>query len=209
MSDALAERNWWDRTVVDGTWQENTEGVPPYDVEATAERVLVALGLRAGPLLDLGCGTGRLTRAVSERITGSITAVDVSRELLKRAVTASPNSERIDYRTCDGRELPPVCFTHPFNGAYAVTVFQHIPFEAQVNYLKQVWSCLLPGRKFTFTVAVGDEDQFLNHQIADIRQYAHDLKQTWSAVEIDIPIGFDYQFEFAGEHGWTWVTLTR
>lgn len=200
MSDAIQERNWWDRTVVDGTWRDNTEGVPPYDVDAVADRIVATLGIH-GPLLDLGCGTGRLTRAVCKRITDFIVAVDSSPELLKLAIEADPEGKWIDYVHNDGRALPAICSQHLFRGAYAVTVLQHIPFEAQVNYLKQVWSILATGGKFTFTVAVGEQDSFLNHQWWDLDAIGRMLTDRWWASCVIL--------EHNDPNGWTWVTLTR
>ncbi len=68
-------------------------------------------------LLDFGCGTGRFSRDLAKLIRGSVTAVDVTRELLKLAST-SPN---VTYKLVDE--------TLPFPDA---------SFDV-------VWSCLVLG----------------------------------------------------------------
>lgn len=192
MSD---EADWWDSTVTNGTWRENTEGNPPYNVDAVADYIIDTLGT-TGPFLDLGCGTGRLTRAVASRMDSQIIdGVDSSFRLLHVAIdTPHP---RIDYHLCDGRTIPT---TGPYRGAYAVTVFQHIPDYAKWGYIRQVYDRLLPEGVFLFTLAVGDEPaSFLNHQVSDALEFNDNLITLFDATSISEP----------DENGWTWVAALK
>ncbi|WP_246607474.1 class I SAM-dependent methyltransferase [Paractinoplanes toevensis] len=52
--------------------------------------VISEVPLRAGRVLDAGCGTGNLTRALRQREPGEIVAVDMSPVMLKRARRKNP-----------------------------------------------------------------------------------------------------------------------
>jgi len=59
-------------------------------------------------ILDLCCGTGRLTKLISQRLQGSgvVIALDYSREILELAKEKTKGSSNIKYQVGDGRHLP-------------------------------------------------------------------------------------------------------
>ena len=64
----------------------------------------VLAGQRARSVLDFGCGTGRMSRAVAW-FADLVTAIDTSREWSERA--REPNTDpRVDFTTYDGHVLP-------------------------------------------------------------------------------------------------------
>jgi SAM-dependent methyltransferase len=102
-------------------------------------------------VLEIGCGAGRLTRALS-KIFGEIHAVDVSGEMVSRARAAlqdRPNVTFYQNNGCDLRVVPPLVFDF----AYSSLVFQHIPSRDVIDtYVREVHRLLRPGALFKFQV---------------------------------------------------------
>jgi cyclopropane fatty-acyl-phospholipid synthase-like methyltransferase len=159
---SVDEREWWDglegQAILD-----NTAGVPPYDATAVAKYLIEVLQLQPGDrVLDLGCGTGRLTNEIATRRPGArFVGVDIAPSLIDLAMAEAPPNAW--YRIGDGRALPD--HIGMFDGAYSITMFQHIPHDAVRGYLADVAAHLRSESLFMFTVAVGTEDSFLNHQV--------------------------------------------
>lgn len=197
---ALDEEAWWNG-LGDEDALLNTAGDPPYNVVSVGIRILNSVDpLR---LLDLGCGMGRLTNMIARRLLpdeGVVHGVDVSRRLLDAAVTDANQRglSNVHYWHGDGRTLPSGLGGR-LSGAYSVAMFQHIPSDAMWGYLRHVHERLEPGGVFVFTIALGDEDTFLNHQIPDVSSFAQDLAEIYNDVMIE-PLD---------EIGWTWVTARK
>ena len=80
---------------------------------------------KAMRVLEIGCGAGRLTRALA-KLFGEVHAVDVSGEMVARAKAALkdfPNAHVYQNNGCDLTVVPEL----EFDFAYSVIVFQHIP----------------------------------------------------------------------------------
>ena len=102
-------------------------------------------------VLEIGCGAGRLTRALAE-LFGEVHAVDVSGEMVERARAALagfPRAHVYQNNGCDLSVIPPL----EFDFAYSAIVFQHIPsHEIIENYVREVHRVLRPGALFKFQV---------------------------------------------------------
>jgi SAM-dependent methyltransferase len=102
-------------------------------------------------VLEIGCGAGRLTRALS-KLFGEVHAVDVSGEMVaeaRKALADRPNAHVYQNNGCDLSVIPPL----EFDFAYSAIVFQHIPSRAIVeNYVREVHRLLRPGALFKFQV---------------------------------------------------------
>ena len=79
-------------------------------------------------VVEIGCGLGRMTRALAAR-AGGVTAIDVSPEMLERAQRLNPNLSTVAWTAGDGTTLAGIpdasadaCMSH--------VVFQHIPDPA-------------------------------------------------------------------------------
>jgi cyclopropane fatty-acyl-phospholipid synthase-like methyltransferase len=187
MQTSETERHWWNElSPLDA--RINTAGVPPYDVEKIGSFVLSELMVgHAARILDLGCGLGRLTTWIADRVPdGEITAVDISETMIKLA-ERRPN---IVYRVGDGRTLPESCGT--FDGAYAVTLFQHLPPDAVRGYLTDVHAHLRPEARFVFNASIGTTSTFLQHDLTDGQM-----------ADLLLEAGFLVATSFEA-HGWTW-----
>jgi SAM-dependent methyltransferase len=102
-------------------------------------------------VLEIGCGAGRITRALS-KVFGEVHAVDVSSEMValaKRTVAASPNAF---IHQNNGRDLD-VLPVSDFDFAFSMCVFHHIPSKEVIeSYIRQVGERLKPGKLFKFEV---------------------------------------------------------
>jgi trans-aconitate methyltransferase len=189
------EREWWDslegQAVID-----NTAGHPPYDVESVAN-LLEAVLFRSGTVLDLGCGTGRLGHCMAERLRlTDIIGVDASQKLVWMANESRP----VNFFAVvgDGLTIPR---SQPIVGAYAVTVFQHLPVATAYGYLKQVHDLLVPGGRFAFTWIEGEEDTFLSHQTQ--REVVDDWLELAGFARAVHLVHSDHP------SGWRWVVATK
>ena len=102
-------------------------------------------------VLEIGCGAGRLTRALSN-LFGEVHAVDISGEMIKcaRAALADrPHAHVYQNNGCDLAVVPPL----DFDFAYSNIVFQHIPSRDVIeNYVREVHRLLRPAALFKFQV---------------------------------------------------------
>jgi SAM-dependent methyltransferase len=106
---------------------------------------------KAMRVLEIGCGAGRLTRALAN-LFGEVHAVDVSGEMIARAREAladKPNAHFYQNNGCDLAVVPPM----EFDFAYSNIVFQHIPSREVIeSYVSEVHRLLRPGALFKFQV---------------------------------------------------------
>jgi SAM-dependent methyltransferase len=99
--------------------------------------------------LEIGCGVGRMTRMMA-RIFRSVTAVDVSTEMVERAKTNLKGLDNVSVVLGDGATLSALAEVS-FDFAFSFIVFQHIPaFEVVASYCREVYRVLRPGGLFKF-----------------------------------------------------------
>ena len=113
-------------------------------------RMIDMLSLRKGStVLDLGCGTGYLTKLLSERVgpEGKVVAIDPDGERLKIA-SEKHSAPNIDYIQADDQTFP--------SGQYDV-IFSNIVIHwiSDKCYFRRVYDNLTPGGFFAFTTANG------------------------------------------------------
>lgn len=98
-----------------------------------------------GVALDIGCGLGRLSRALASRFE-SVEAVDISREMIARAEAFSPPSPaNLVFSVCEGDGSLPNR-TASIDFAFSYLVFQHLPRVSLVaRYLGELARVLRPG----------------------------------------------------------------
>jgi ubiquinone/menaquinone biosynthesis C-methylase UbiE len=102
-------------------------------------------------VLEVGCGSGRVTRALSE-VFGEVYGVDISGEMVRRArqaLAGRPNATVLQNNGMDLSVLPQL----EFDFAFSTIVFQHIPSREIIeNYVREVNRVLRPGALFKFQV---------------------------------------------------------
>ncbi len=117
----------------------------------------VAQGMdpKAMTVLEIGCGSGRLTRALAESF-GTVYAVDISGEMIDRAkvtLHAQPNAHVFQNNGRDLAVLDPVLKEGSADFAFSYIVFQHIPsVDVIYSYVREVRRFLKPGGLFKFQV---------------------------------------------------------
>ncbi len=98
----------------------------------------------ADRVLDIGCGVGRVTRALAPRAAG-VVALDVSPEMLKRARELNPGLDNVDWVQGDGVSLRPL-EDASIDGCFSHVVFQHIADpEITLGYVREIGRVLKPG----------------------------------------------------------------
>jgi SAM-dependent methyltransferase len=151
-------------------------------------------------VLEIGCGAGRLTRALSG-IFGEIHAVDVSGEMVARARAAlhdRPNVTFYQNNGCDLAVVPPLVFDF----AYSSNVFQHIPSREVIDtYVREVHRLLRPGALFKFQVegnpsARDSSPDDTWHGVSFNREQAAAMAQR---------CGFEHRYSFGEGHHYFWL----
>ena len=152
-------------------------------------------------VLEIGCGAGRITRALAGYF-GEVHAVDISAEMIARAKDAlrsCPNAHVYQNNGMDLSVVPAL----PFDFAFSLYVFQHIPsYEVIESYFRAVHRLLRPGTLFKFQ-AQGSDRVIVNPA------------ETWVGVPISMAraeemaarTGFELRYSAgAGEEEfWVWL----
>ena len=125
------------------------------DGEETLERLQAILGFSIGSaetVVDIGCGVGRLTRALAGRAR-KVYGLDVSREMLTRAREASPDLDNVEWLHGDGTTLS-VLPDASVDGCVSHVVFQHLPEpQMTLGYVREMGRVLRPGGWTAFQVS--------------------------------------------------------
>ena len=103
-------------------------------------------------VLDLGCGIGRLTRALAGQ-AGHVIALDVSPEMLRRAQEHNAALHNVTWLLGDGESLTGV-EDATLDGAVSHVVFQHIPDpQITLGYVRELGRALKPGAWAAFGIS--------------------------------------------------------
>lgn len=95
-------------------------------------------------VVEIGCGIGRITRAIAARAERVI-ALDVSAEMLERAAKHHPNLGNVEWLHGDGHSLAGVP-DGVADACFSFVVFQHIPDPAvTLAYVREMGRVLKPG----------------------------------------------------------------
>ncbi|MGI8990371.1 MAG: methyltransferase domain-containing protein [Bryobacteraceae bacterium] len=151
-------------------------------------------------VLEIGCGAGRVTRALSE-LFGDVYGVDISSEMILQAKSGLADRSNIHLFQNNGTDLG-VLGDIEVDFAFSSIVFQHIPSRAVIeNYVGEVNRVLRPGGLFKFQVQ-GDaslktapDDTWLGVPFSDEE-----------AVEMALRRGFEprYRHGAGGQYFWLW-----
>ena len=102
-------------------------------------------------VLQIGCGVGRVTRALAE-VFGEVCGVDVSSVMAKKGREYLSSCENVSLFVNNGRDLG-VLGNRRFDFALSLLTFQHIPSKAIIeSYIAETSRVLRPGALFKFEV---------------------------------------------------------
>jgi SAM-dependent methyltransferase len=103
-------------------------------------------------VVEIGCGMGRLTRALKAR-AATVRALDVSGEMLERARAHNDGLAGVEWLQCDGRTITGVADASA-DGVFSHVVFQHVPDAAiTLGYVAEMGRVLRPGGWAAFQVS--------------------------------------------------------
>ena len=163
MGGAEAERYWDERARENALFYVDNElDYDDPDTDAFWQRgedvVQLMLGMvdleieRTDTVLDIGCGVGRLTRALATR-AGRVYGLDVSREMLWLAQQHNPHLTNVEWVHGDGESLRGI-EDGSVDGCFSHVVFQHIPDpEITLAYVRDMGRVLPPGGWALFQVS--------------------------------------------------------
>jgi SAM-dependent methyltransferase len=151
-------------------------------------------------VLEIGCGAGRITRALSG-LFGEVHAVDVSGEMVAKARLALGDRPNAFIYQNNGKDLS-VIGERTFDFAFSTIVFQHIPsYDVIESYVREVFRLLRPGALFKFqvqgdaTLTTTADDTWLGVPFSDE-----------AAVQMAERSGFEprYRHGAGGQYFWLW-----
>ena len=167
-------------------------------------------------VLESGCGAGRVTRAFAA-FFGQVYAVDISREMVRRArraVAGYPNAHVLRNNGTDLSVLRPGWWRRLVSGrvgagrqpefdfAFSTLVFQHIPSRQIIeNYVRDVGALLRPGALFKFqvqgcaAVEAGSEDSWVGVSFSE-----EEARRMASRCGFDMK----YQYGAGSQYYWIW-----
>jgi SAM-dependent methyltransferase len=163
VAEVDSERYWDERARENALYfVDNEIGYDDPDTDAfwrhgdeVVDRMAEMVGLSISPddtVLDIGCGVGRLTRALA-RCTIRVYGIDVSSEMLALARQHNAELTNVDWLHGDGRGLAGVD-DESVDGCFSHVVFQHIPDpEITLNYVREMGRVLRPGGWALFQVS--------------------------------------------------------
>lgn len=152
-------------------------------------------------VLEIGCGAGRITRALSN-LFGEVHGVDVSGEMVERAKEALADRPNAHVYQNNGSDLTVIPEGLIFDFAFSTIVFQHIPSRDVIeNYVREVHRLLRPGALFKFqvqgdaTMETKPDDTWLGVPFSDQQ-----------AVEMAYRCGFEprYRHGAGDQYFWLW-----
>ncbi len=173
------------------------------------ENICQGLDPKQMKVLEIGCGAGRVTRALAG-LFGEVYAVDISREMVRQARQAVAGFPGARIFHNNGRDLRVVAYNWwnrfgigrqvQVDFAFSVIVFQHIPSRRIIeSYVREVHRLLRPGGLFKFQVQGAAEAEPDESWVGE----AFTAEQ---AAEMAERCGFELRHQYgAGEqYYWLW-----
>ena len=124
-------------------------------------------------ILDLGCGTGHLTRAIADH-GADVLGIDTSAEMIEAASGEHPE---LAFRQADAREFEP---DGEFDAVFSNAALHWIPEEDHDGVLKTVRNALTPDGRFVAEMGgTGNIQQIATTVIDELIQRGYEATQPW------------------------------
>lgn len=169
MTSPGQERDYWARRAERGARGAICSMQPWTDETHAAYLALIEprLTLGLGPVLDLGCGVGRLTLPLAQRHLGQVFyGLDISASMLALADVKVRQATNIRLFLGNGRDLP---FPDLSLGCvFSIIVLQHIPLDGVRAIVREISRCLVVGGGAVLQyVSSGPRSRDFGHVFAD------------------------------------------
>ncbi len=196
MTEACRSRRFWNHAaqnnaawyVSTGHLQETEEFFRQGAAEADAFLAFcdVAPQPRAA-VLEIGCGVGRMTLRLAE-LFGSVTAVDVSEEMLRRCRDNLRSHSNVIYRLVDGDGFLDGIGDGTVDVVFSYITFQHLPSVAtQLRYFEESARVLKAGGKMAVqirsTTPVAVALSYAGH-LAHLTKGRRTLNRSWRGSRV-------------------------
>ena len=189
------------------------------------ENICQGLDPRSMRVLEIGCGAGRVTRALAQYF-GEVHAVDISAEMVRlarEALAPFPNAHIYQNNGMDLAVLPAL----EFDFAFSTIVFQHIPSRDIIeSYLREVNRLLRPGALFKLEVhGTTEPKRSAIRRIAAAglrillpsRRRRHQAERTWlgmtvtpeDARRLADATGFELRYQHGSQEQNYWLWLFK
>lgn len=139
--------------------------------ETDLQRLLEATGATVWPastVLDVGCGVGRLTRALAGRFA-HVHGIDVSAEMVRIASSNLADLPNVELHHGDGVSLAGIPDAS-VDAVVSLVVFQHIPDpQVTLGYIVDIGRVLKPGGWAAFQVSDDPEIHTRQHKQSKVK----------------------------------------
>lgn len=143
-------RDFWERSALTDTDAAVAYGVSDFWKSGASElEMLLPFLSGEAKVLEIGCGTGRIMYHVAPHCR-ELHGLDISQEMIRRARTNLSQFPNVCLHVGSGYGLP--FPAESFDLVYSCRVFQHIPKNIVLNYLKEARRVLKRGKKFLLQV---------------------------------------------------------
>jgi len=112
----------------------------------------------SGTVLDLGCGYGRSLDWL-HKIYGKSIGIDISEYIIDVAKKRFASVDTVYFYSCDGCNFPEELAEKSVDLIYCFTVFQHIPRNFTLNYLKECHRIIKSDGKIIFNLLSGMNEE--------------------------------------------------
>lgn len=160
---------------------EKYDGTKAPQIDAGRELIDAARLRETESVIDIGCGTGKLTvRLASLAHKGSVTGIDPSPEMLEKAREISTGFSNLSFRQVEAQSLD---FTEEFDLAFSNSAMQWV--KAQGQALNRIYLALKPGGRIAFQMPAKNFcTEFLDYTaetmaMPEFEKYFHNRELPW------------------------------
>ncbi len=141
--------------------------------DSIAGQTIARMALKPGDrVLDLGCGTGWVTRCLAEAVEGGMgmaVGLDISDEMIARARAASISVENVLFVVAAAEEIP--WREEYFESALSIESFYYYPDQEAV--LRELYRVLVPGGRLFILINLYKENPYSLRWVEELKVPVH------------------------------------
>lgn len=162
LSSLIGQKLYWNLAGKIHPWQAVLEDAPSLDSVYKRSKdivdILEKLKLinKNSVVLDIGCGVGRGEYTLAKKVKECI-GVDISSSMIKIARKYVKNNN-VKFYITNGHDLK-ILSNKKFDLIFSILVFQHMPKEPFINYLKESFIILKNKGMICFQISIYQKDK--------------------------------------------------